>query len=83
MMKLWNYGRNSKLISEHMIRINELMIMVALTHVMKVMIIKMNKWIAKTITLLETNVAIETIIKRTINIFYNNDDNNNNSNNSN
>ena len=39
-MKLWNYGRNGKLISEDMIRINELMIMVALTTMVKVMILK-------------------------------------------
>ena len=40
MMKLSNYGRNGKLISEDMIRINELMIMVALTTMVKVMILK-------------------------------------------
>ena len=37
-MKLRNYGRNSKLISKHMIMINELMIMITIIFMMKVMI---------------------------------------------
>ena len=40
MMKLWDYGRNSKLISKHMIMLNELMIMITIIFMMKVMIIK-------------------------------------------
>ena len=43
MMKLWNYGCNSKLISKHMIMINELMIMITIIFMVKVMIIK-NKY---------------------------------------
>ena len=40
MTKLSNQGRISKLISKHMIMINELMIMIKITFIMKVMIIK-------------------------------------------
>ena len=39
-MKLINYGRNGKLISEHMIMINELIIIITIIFMMKVMIIK-------------------------------------------
>ena len=39
-MKLQNYERNNRLISKHMIMINELMIMIRIIFVMKVTIIK-------------------------------------------
>ena len=41
-MKLWDYG-NGKLISKHMIMINELITMIRITFVMKVMIVKIKK----------------------------------------
>ena len=40
MTKLSNQGRIGKLISKHMITINELLIMIKITFIMKVMIIK-------------------------------------------
>ena len=79
-MKFRNYGRNSKLISKHMIMINELIIMITIIFMMKVMIIKnkqMNNKNNNTTTLLQTYVVIKTIIKETINIFDNSDNDNN------
>ena len=43
MMKLWNDGCNGKLISEHIIMINEFIIMITVIFLMKVMIMK-NKY---------------------------------------
>ena len=46
MIKLWNYARNGKLISQHMIMINELMIIIAIIFIMKITIMKkINTWI--------------------------------------
>ena len=79
MMKLWNYGRNSKLISKH-IMINELMIMITIIFMMKLM--TKNKWIKKQQQYYK-RVVIKTIIRDTINILYNNDNDNNSDNNNN
>ena len=64
-----------------MIMINELMKMIKITFIMKVMIIKSKYKSNKSKNTTAKICGNKTIIKHTINIFYNNDNDDNNSDN--